>query len=156
MNIKFQLTDNLFRWKAVSNGLSPVNHEVFSLSVSDPCHPAVHFQLHVDVLPCPCLNGGSCAVQYHHGQHDWSSNQIHQSYRCQCPPGFSGPDCGQRIDSPCEPNNPCQNGGQCSTLSNQTVGYSCQCVKGYQGINCDKSSSFNITSTDKNMTLGRP
>ena len=154
------MSGNVFQWKAASNGLSPVNHEIFSLSVSDPCNPAVHFQLHVDVLPCPCLNGGSCVVegeQDRRQQPDWikSNNQIQQSYRCQCPAGFAGPDCGQRtmMDSPCQPDNPCRNGGQCSAVAGPSepgTTYSCQCIQGYQGIHCEQSSG-NVTAL-RNVT----
>lgn len=119
----------IFRWKAVSNALSPVNHETFALTVSDSCHPPVHFHLHVDVLPCPCLNGGSCLSR---PDSFITSNQIELTYRCQCREGFSGSDCGVRIDF-CNPN-PCQDG----LCLNENQGYVCNCFQGFKGVHCDE------------------
>ena len=138
--LHFKLTDPLsdaqvskegiFRWKAVSNALSPINHETFALTVSDSCNPAVHFHLYVDVLPCPCLNGGSCRNQ---PDEFITSNQIdHPTYRCQCRDGFSGSDCGVRIDF-CDPN-PCRDG----LCLNEMDGYVCNCFQGFKGIHCDQ------------------
>lgn len=139
----------LFTWKAVSNGLSPANYEIFRLSVSDPCHPAIHFQVQVDVLPCPCLNGGSCLMS----QDLTNSNQISlsPSYECKCGSSFTGPDCSVRMDL-CDPN-PCMNGGSCIVL-NDTSGsnYICDCLAGYQGFICNELRLQHTPSSNLNMT----
>ncbi|XP_045033419.1 von Willebrand factor D and EGF domain-containing protein isoform X2 [Daphnia magna] len=121
--------EGIFRWKAVSNALSPFNHENFALTVSDQCNHPVHFHLHVDVLPCPCLNGGTCR----NPPDDFiTSNQIDPTYRCHCREGFTGPDCGIRIDF-CDPN-PCRDG----LCLNEVDGYVCDCFLGFKGIHCDQ------------------
>lgn len=149
--LSFRLTDPLsdakvtkegiFRWKAVSNALSPINHETFALTVSDSCHSPVHFHLHVDVLPCPCRNGGFCRNR----PDDFiTSNQIDQNYHCHCREAFTGPDCAIRIDF-CNPN-PCRDG----LCLNQNDGYVCSCFQGFKGIHCnqiDTSAIDNVISS---------
>ena len=70
----------VFRWRAVSNAPSLVNHESFSVSVRHQCGLPVLLRLHVDVLPCPCGNGGICRpfTDIHHsGSHIHPKFSIH-------------------------------------------------------------------------------
>ena len=53
-------TAGVFRWRAVSNAPSVLNHETFSISVRHECGPPVLLRLRIDVFPCPCGNGGIC------------------------------------------------------------------------------------------------
>lgn len=53
-------------------------------------------------------------------------------FRCECPEGYTGKDCGASIDF-CS-NNPCLNGGSCR---NTNVGYVCECSKAYAGELCE-------------------
>ena len=127
--------EGVFHWKAVSNALSPFNHETFALTVSDQCNHPIHFHLHVDVLPCPCLNGGACR----NPPDDFIiSNQIDPTYRCHCLEGFTGTDCGIRIDF-CKPN-PCRDG----LCLNEVDGYTCDCLPGFKGIHCDQTDESAI------------
>lgn len=138
--------EGVFRWKAVSNALSPFNHETFALTVSDQCNHPVHFHLHVDVLPCPCLNGGACR----NPPDDFiTSNQIDPTYRCQCREGFTGPDCGIRIDF-CDPN-PCRDG----LCLNEVDGYVCDCLPGFKGPHCDQTDDSAIEN-DLSPVFSKP
>ncbi|UYV77531.1 MFGE8 [Cordylochernes scorpioides] len=55
------------------------------------------------------------------------------SYVCQCPPGYSGRHCHQRMDE-CS-SRPCQNNGTCVTRSN--FSYRCICQTGFTGQACE-------------------
>jgi hypothetical protein len=109
------------------------------------------------VLYCPkdaCTPGGSCVdtmnwscqcgsgfsgtgTQACANQNDCPSNRCLApngtcqdqvgTYRCNCNPGFSGPDCVNDICGP----NPCKNGGTCSR-----TGMLCACPAGYSGASC--------------------
>ncbi|XP_078593136.1 protein jagged-1-like isoform X1 [Branchiostoma floridae x Branchiostoma japonicum] len=68
----------------------------------------------------PCLNGGTC------------HNEDPDEYRCECLEGFSGRSC-EIAEQPCV-SNPCQNGGQCTEVSN---GFRCTCALGWTGDTCD-------------------
>ena len=134
----------VFRWLAVSNSLLPSNHEIFSLSVSDRCHSPVPFQIHVQVLNCPCLNGGLCQN---------NSNETHTpgSYYCLCKTGFTGKNCSVQTNK-CDPN-PCHH-GRC--LNDLILGsYYCDCFQGDSGTHCNetiKNSTFLKTVQVMNST----
>ena len=53
-------TLGVFRWRAVSNAPSVLNHESFSISVRHECGVPALVRLRIDVFPCPCGNGGIC------------------------------------------------------------------------------------------------
>ncbi|KAF3686311.1 Delta-like protein A [Channa argus] len=61
------------------------------------------------------------------------------SYLCQCPEGFFGPNCedSSSISGNCL-SFPCQNGGTCQEGVN---GYTCNCPPGYTGKNCSSPIS---------------
>lgn len=124
----------MFHWFAVSNSLLPSNHEIFSLSVSDRCHSPVQFQIHVQVLNCPCLNGGLCQNY----SNDQKSNEMHSlSYSCLCKTGFTGENCSVQINK-CDPN-PCHH-GRCLHDGGLIIdSYSCDCFQGYSGIHCNET-----------------
>lgn len=126
--------DGVFRWTAVSNALTS-NHEAFWIQVSDDCHPPVDVKLVVEVLPCPCLNGGVCKNEAANEAASLASNRIDEErplYRCECRPGFAGSACSSRLDH-CEPN-PCRNG----LCLNEEHGFSCRCFSGHHGATCDR------------------
>lgn len=127
-------SDGVFRWTAVSNALTS-NQEVFAIQIYDDCHPPMDVKLQVEVLPCPCLNGGVCKNEALNDTALLSSNRIHEKrlhYRCDCRPGFTGSDCSSRVDF-CDPN-PCKNG----LCLNGGDGFSCKCFNGHHGLICDK------------------
>ncbi|XP_070578366.1 neurogenic locus notch homolog protein 1-like isoform X4 [Ptychodera flava] len=72
----------------------------------------------------PCMNGGSCMMPTH-------PNAV---FYCICATGYTGPTCGEMIDSVCA-ENPCQNGGLCYDLMGLT--YGCICQAGFGGKNCE-------------------
>ena len=58
-----------------------------------------------------------------------------QTYKCNCPPGYSGQDCEENIDD-CA-SRPCLNGGRCRDLIND---FKCECQgTGYSGSLCEVS-----------------
>uniref|UniRef100_A0A8C5HLG4 Neurogenic locus notch homolog protein 1 n=1 Tax=Gouania willdenowi TaxID=441366 RepID=A0A8C5HLG4_GOUWI len=69
-------------------------------------------------MSSPCRNGGTC---------DLISLA---SYRCHCPPGWSGKTC--QIANPCA-SNPCANGGQCSAFDSTFI---CTCPHAFHGQTC--------------------
>uniref|UniRef100_A0A8C1M817 Neurogenic locus notch homolog protein 1 n=1 Tax=Cyprinus carpio TaxID=7962 RepID=A0A8C1M817_CYPCA len=69
-------------------------------------------------LSSPCRNGGTCEL-----------TSIH-SYKCKCPPGWSGKNCHQA--DPCA-SNPCANGGKCSPFDSD---YICHCTPFFSGQTC--------------------
>ncbi|XP_062616357.1 fibropellin-1-like [Saccostrea cucullata] len=79
--------------------------------------------------PNPCLNSGSC---------DDSSPPTGRKYTCTCTTGFSGDRCEFSATDYCA-NNPCQNGGTCTS---GTTTHSCQCPTGFTGSNCETSTDF--------------
>lgn len=74
--------------------------------------------------PCdcdPCVNGGVC------------SDVNETTYRCKCPPQFTGPRCETERD-PCDCD-PCVNGGTC--VSDGHGNYVCKCPAGFTGRRCE-------------------
>ena len=55
------------------------------------------------------------------------------AYRCVCPMGYTGVNCGSLIDY-CE-SQPCMHGGWCSS---SIAGHTCACLEGFTG----KSTSY--------------
>ncbi|XP_061203250.1 EGF-like repeat and discoidin I-like domain-containing protein 3, partial [Neopsephotus bourkii] len=87
----------------------------------------------------PCKNGGICLS----GLND-------DFYSCECPEGFSDPNCSNVVEAasieeeansagPCLPN-PCHNGGICEISEayrgDTFKGYVCNCPQGFNGIHC--------------------
>ena len=66
------------------------------------------------------MNGGTCS-------------RILNGFVCQCPIGFTGPTCSQRID-PCN-NTVCLNGGICTSVQG-VFDFTCVCMPGYNGRFC--------------------
>lgn len=62
----------------------------------------------------PCQNGATCV-----------SKPMRQ-FECQCPPGFHGANCENKIDA-CF-GNPCDNGGTCKVM--EMGRFSCHCPEG--------------------------
>ncbi|XP_076698804.1 EGF-like repeat and discoidin I-like domain-containing protein 3 [Callospermophilus lateralis] len=89
--------------------------------------------------PNPCENGGICL-----------SGLADDSYSCECPDGFTDPNCSSVVEvasdeeeptsaGPCIPN-PCHNGGTCEISEayrgDTFIGYVCKCPRGFNGIHC--------------------
>ncbi|KAI4877768.1 hypothetical protein NFI96_021892 [Prochilodus magdalenae] len=69
--------------------------------------------------PTTCANGGTC---HDHGD----------SFRCVCPPGWSGSTCSSETNSTCD-SQPCANGGTCVGGGG---GFTCICKEGWAGPDC--------------------
>ncbi|XP_056369326.1 EGF-like repeat and discoidin I-like domain-containing protein 3 isoform X1 [Oenanthe melanoleuca] len=87
----------------------------------------------------PCQNGGICL-----------SGLRDNFYSCECPEGFTDPNCSSLVEvasieedptsaGPCLPN-PCHNGGTCEISEayrgDTFIGYVCKCPQGFNGIHC--------------------
>ncbi|XP_049806807.1 agrin-like [Schistocerca nitens] len=80
--------------------------------------------------PCarlPCHNGGSCAPT------------AAQSFRCHCPPEFTGAYCEKRV-GPCV-SSPCVAGTQCEVM--QGGGFTCKCAPSNNSHACQYSDAGN-------------
>uniref|UniRef100_A0A7N4NNV3 EGF like repeats and discoidin domains 3 n=1 Tax=Sarcophilus harrisii TaxID=9305 RepID=A0A7N4NNV3_SARHA len=82
----------------------------------------------------PCENGGICLT----GLAD-------ESFSCECPDGFTDPNCSSVVEvGPCLPN-PCHNGGTCEISEayrgDTFIGYVCKCPRGFNGIHCQHKCS---------------
>ncbi|KAL0602705.1 Protein jagged-2 [Plecturocebus cupreus] len=77
-----------------------------------------------DCNPLPCYNGGICVDGV-----NW--------FRCECAPGFAGPDCRINIDE-CQ-SSPCAYGATCVDEIN---GYRCSCPPGRAGPRCQEVIGF--------------
>ncbi|XP_026976581.1 protein jagged-2 isoform X2 [Sagmatias obliquidens] len=77
-----------------------------------------------DCNPLPCYNGGVCVDGV-----NW--------FRCECAPGFAGPDCRINIDE-CQ-SSPCAYGATCVDEIN---GYRCSCPPGRAGPRCQEVTVF--------------
>ncbi|KAI2811133.1 Slit 2 protein [Blomia tropicalis] len=69
----------------------------------------------------PCENGATCVPK------------PMLDYRCECTPGYHGPNCENKIDA-CF-GNPCDNGGTCKVM--EAGRFSCHCPSGYKGARCE-------------------
>ena len=67
-----------------------------------------------DCAPRPCLNGGTCT-------------DLVASYRCTCPPAYTGRTCATPY---CSAYNPCHNNGTCYGAG------LCHCPPGFGGSDC--------------------
>uniref|UniRef100_A0A8C8RW32 EGF like repeats and discoidin domains 3 n=1 Tax=Pelusios castaneus TaxID=367368 RepID=A0A8C8RW32_9SAUR len=77
----------------------------------------------------PCENGGICL-----------SGLADDFFSCDCPSGFTDPNCSSVVEvGPCLPN-PCHNGGTCEISEayrgDTFIGYVCKCPVGFNGIHC--------------------
>ncbi|XP_072372325.1 EGF-like repeat and discoidin I-like domain-containing protein 3 isoform X4 [Scyliorhinus torazame] len=84
--------------------------------------------------PNPCENGGTCMTGLADGP-----------FSCDCPEGFTDPNCSSILEvGACQPN-PCHNGGTCEvsdTYRGDTfIGYICRCPDGFSGIHCQHKCS---------------
>ena len=83
----------------------------------------------LELTPCsssPCPVGSTCRP--------YSSSPL--GFDCECPPGFSGPDCAERRADAgphgCDQGGRCLNGGECLR------GGACRCKAGFQGEQCQE------------------
>lgn len=77
----------------------------------------------LDVSPCeddPCANGSTCV-------------DLVDSYRCDCPAGYTGVHCETDIDECASA--PCVNG----TCVDGVNRYTCECQEGWAGTNCERA-----------------
>ena len=92
---------------------------------------------------CDCDNGGVC----------WPL--VETGSRCQCEPGYTGPQCGELVTR-CE-EEPCRHGGNCTELG-PGEGFRCECSDtGHSGEFChieDNSCAGQTCNSDGATCLG--
>ncbi|XP_064465970.1 von Willebrand factor D and EGF domain-containing protein-like isoform X2 [Ornithodoros turicata] len=114
--------DGLLSGRTVSdkNLTYPVDVIVF-----DECDLETQHSLKVNVIACPCLNGGTCE--------NWTdpSQLAFDIVYCTCLPSFTGKWCDVSVD-PCQ-SNPCVT-GQCVMKDRNT--FHCLCPDGFGGELC--------------------
>ncbi|XP_032413040.1 von Willebrand factor D and EGF domain-containing protein isoform X2 [Xiphophorus hellerii] len=131
--ILFQLEDGpegaalspagLLIWRVPLVLLKEEVHQSFSFTLSDECNAQSTFTAQVDVVPCGCLNGGTCVT-------DVSFPAGSGKYLCVCPEGKQGKFCGEDMDQCLS--SPCSAGRCIHTAS----GYRCECPAGLRGLTC--------------------
>ncbi|AWP07533.1 putative neurogenic locus notch -like protein 1-like [Scophthalmus maximus] len=88
--------------------------------------------VHNECVSSPCRHGGTCELE------------TLQTYKCRCPPGWSGKLCQQA--DPCA-SNPCANSGQCSAIESI---YVCTCTPFFSGKTCKQDVNECDASPCKN------
>ncbi|KAM4711415.1 von Willebrand factor D and EGF domain-containing protein [Anableps anableps] len=117
----------LLIWKVPPVLLEEEEEEVvqqsFTFTLSDECNAQNIFTVEVAVVPCGCLNGGTCVT-------DVSFPAGSGKYLCVCPEGKRGELCGEDVDqclsAPCA-------AGRCVITAG---GYRCECPAGLRGSRC--------------------
>uniref|UniRef100_A0A8C7WP48 Protein eyes shut homolog n=1 Tax=Oryzias sinensis TaxID=183150 RepID=A0A8C7WP48_9TELE len=79
-------------------------------------------------LENPCQNKGVCLS-------NGSTDPNKRTYKCLCPPHFTGTNC-----SPCDPN-PCREGGACAE---SPKGFVCHCCEKSGGLHCSTRVDFEL------------
>ncbi|VDO72664.1 unnamed protein product [Heligmosomoides polygyrus] len=76
----------------------------------------------------PCKNNATCIFV-------WKKN----THYCKCEKGYTGTDCGEKIDyDPCA-EGPCKNGATCTAkVQKGKASFECYCAQGYGGPVCDQ------------------
>ncbi|XP_066511012.1 von Willebrand factor D and EGF domain-containing protein-like [Hoplias malabaricus] len=101
----------------------PEKTHTFTFTIMDECDAHSTHTVQVIVMPCECVNGGSCVTNV---DRPLGSGE----YVCVCPPGFYGNMCEEKADL-CE-SNPCGAGVCVNTVG----GFRCKCPSGLRGLTC--------------------
>ncbi|KAM4538056.1 von Willebrand factor D and EGF domain-containing protein [Fundulus diaphanus] len=113
----------LLIWRVPSGPPMGAPRRSFRFTLSDECNARSTFTVQVDVVPCGCLNGGSCVT-------DVAFPAGSGKYLCVCPEGKQGELCDEDVDqclsAPCE-------AGRCVGTAS---GYRCECPVGLRGLTC--------------------
>uniref|UniRef100_A0AAV2MGD6 EGF-like domain-containing protein n=1 Tax=Knipowitschia caucasica TaxID=637954 RepID=A0AAV2MGD6_KNICA len=111
--------EGLLMWRSSE---SSIDTHTFRVTVRDHCGAHTAASIQVSVLPCGCLNGGSCLASL--------LPPADVALLCACPEGFRGPRCEEDVDD-CKPN-PCRY-ARCIDGPNS---FSCVCPPGMTGHTC--------------------
>jgi len=76
-----------------------------------------------------CYNGGSCSL-------------TSRGARCDCQPGFAGPQCRHRSDEGCS-SRPCRNGGLCAEETSYPF-FRCRCPANWTGKRCESTVDVGV------------